>query len=152
MAPSSSELLRAARCQANRDSFRLTFFYNTLVRNDLSACVSHESDEATLQFLARQLWLSRNREATKKLSSTLEIASKLYPNNTMFQTLRLRLTERRSQRAAERYIESTQLTIVQTIWGIEEMGRLAGSTLWKRDGSGASRLRLILQRAINSSQ
>lgn len=137
--PTAAQLLR----MGPRNHPRLDFLSAKLIRREFNC---NARDEETLQFYCRQLWLSKSTKA----SALIEDAIRRFPNNTMFQSLRLMLTERRSCRAAERQVESSQATIVHIIWGIGEMARLSGSGLWKPDGSGASRLRELLRRAIST--
>lgn len=79
----------------------------------------------------------------------LRTATVRYPHNTIFQTLSLILTEKRSTRSAERQLEQSKTGM---IWGIGEMGRLAGGALWKPDGSGAQYVREMFNRAIRTDE
>jgi hypothetical protein len=141
--PTASQLLRARQ---HIFPFRLAFFFNVLVLHNDS--LGYEAlDEADLQFCIRHLWLSASRNLGKVITSAIS----RFPDNTLFQTIHIRLTERQSTRAAERVMENAT-SIVQLICAIGEMARLAGSALWKPHGSGAGRLRELLQRAVRTHE
>jgi hypothetical protein len=117
---------------------------------------SYEAEEA-YQLLTRILYLHTSRHASPASLSrdALERAINAFPNNTSFLSLYLfgELGNRvygRIQRLVARLSSSENASIVGHLWAVWAESMSSHRTFWDEDGTGAERVRIALDKAINS--
>jgi len=118
---------------------------------------SCEAEEA-YQLLARILHLHTSRHASPASLSrdALERAIQAFPNNTSFLSLYLfgELGNRvygRLQRLVSRLSSSDNAGVVGHLWAVWAESMSSHRTFWDDNGSGAERVRIALDKGINST-
>jgi len=116
--------------------------------------------EEAYQLLVRLIYLHAKRHPSPAslLRDVLESAIDLFPNNTTFLSLYLwgetgGRVYGRIQRLTSKLAADSQSGpgVVGYLWSVWAEGVLASRTFWNEDGTGAERVRLILDRGVNST-
>ena len=113
--------------------------------------------EQTNQFLCRLLYLHRSQHPTPAsiMRDVLEDAISAFPNNTQFLSLYLygEMSGRiygRVQSLVSHIVSNRTSTVVGFLWAVWAEAILASRTFWDQGGSGAERVRMVLDKGINA--